>query len=140
MNPTRADIVQTARSYLGVKWKHMGRDREGLDCVGLLIAVWRDLGYEPSEVPIPPYRLQPDGTMLDYFKRYMVRCPLLSIREGTAVVFSYFGSPYHAGIVIDAKQRFIVHAFAQTRQVVVDDLDNGLHGRKLISAWDYPGV
>lgn len=50
---TGYDIVRQARQYLGVPYYHCGRDRNGLDCAGLLIRVahdlkiteWDELGY-----------------------------------------------------------------------------------------------
>lgn len=35
-------IVEAARSYIGVPWKHLGRTRRGLDCAGLLIVSVKD--------------------------------------------------------------------------------------------------
>lgn len=37
-------LVEVARSYLGVKWKHQGRSRAGVDCVGLVIIALHDCG------------------------------------------------------------------------------------------------
>ena len=45
---TRDQIVAEARSWLGVEWRHQGRNRSGVDCVGLAIAVGRGLGVLPT--------------------------------------------------------------------------------------------
>lgn len=37
-------FVAAARSYIGVPWKHQGRSRAGLDCIGLIILAGRDIG------------------------------------------------------------------------------------------------
>lgn len=38
----QADIaVAEARSYLGVKWRHRGRSRFSIDCIGLVVAAVR---------------------------------------------------------------------------------------------------
>lgn len=37
-------IVQQARTYIGVRWKHRGRSRNGMDCAGLPWLVYSDLG------------------------------------------------------------------------------------------------
>lgn len=52
-----AAAIAEARSYLGVKWRHRGRTRFGIDCIGLLVAAVeaggvpmsdrRDYGREP---------------------------------------------------------------------------------------------
>lgn len=35
----RQALLEVARSLVGVRWQHMGRSRQGLDCAGLLILV-----------------------------------------------------------------------------------------------------
>jgi NlpC/P60 family putative phage cell wall peptidase len=52
---TRADVVATARLWLGTPYHHQAALRGiGCDCLGLIRGVWRDLyGAEP-ETP-PPY-------------------------------------------------------------------------------------
>lgn len=48
----RAEIVEAARSYVGVKYSNAGRTREdGLSCAGVLVAVGRDLGFEVDDIP-----------------------------------------------------------------------------------------
>lgn len=140
MTVTRADIVAKATSFYGVPWKHLGRSRKGVDCIGLVIAVAEELGLTPPDLEVPVYRRQPDGTLLSYFDRFMARCSLGDISAGTVVIFSFYGSPYHAGIVTDAASRAIVHSFAVQRKVVPDLLDNTTGGRKLVRAYDYKGL
>lgn len=142
MTLLRSHIVASARSFLGVPWRHQGRARvTGVDCVGLVYAVAEDLGLLPPEgIIIPPYRAQPDASLLSYFDRYMDSIPLSRIKDGTAVVFSFGGSPHHAGIVVNASARAIVHAYASRKAVVVDYLDGTSKGRQLLRAFDYRGV
>ena len=43
-------LIEAARSYLGVPFRHAGRDRNGVDCVGLILAAARESGmfdYQP---------------------------------------------------------------------------------------------
>ena len=35
MTVTREMVVAEARTWIGVKWRHQGRTREGVDCIGL---------------------------------------------------------------------------------------------------------
>lgn len=44
MDSNRLVIINKAREYLGVPYRHQGRTHLGLDCIGLLIAIWRDTG------------------------------------------------------------------------------------------------
>lgn len=140
MTNTRQSVVDMVRSFAGTPWKHLGRSRRGVDCVGLVIAVADELKFTPPDLEVPVYGRQPDGTLLSYFDRYMVRIGLSDIRDGSVVIFSYYGSPYHAGIVTDGKSRAIMHAYAAQRKVVPDFLDNTARGRTLIRAYDYKGL
>lgn len=45
----RQQIVETAMSYIGVKYGHQGRTRQCLDCGGLILVVARELGLSDLE-------------------------------------------------------------------------------------------
>ena len=138
--PTRTEIADLARSYLGTPWRHQGRSKKGVDCVGLVIAVAMDAGILPRDHPIPPYSRFPDNRLQDYFCSHLVRIPPRQMKNGSVLLFSFHGAPWHAGIVVDVHARAIVHAFASARKVVYDYADSRAHGRKLFAAFDYPGV
>ena len=58
-------VVETARSYLGIPFRHQGRTREaGIDCAGLILCVGRDLGYLEIEFDVHGYDRTPDGVTL----------------------------------------------------------------------------
>lgn len=42
--PSRIEIVNECRKYLGVPFVHLGRDMNGIDCVGLIFAAAINLG------------------------------------------------------------------------------------------------
>lgn len=47
---TRNQIIDCARGYLGTPWFHRGRVKNvGVDCVGLLVCVARDLGHSVED-------------------------------------------------------------------------------------------
>lgn len=52
---SRADIVASARGWIGTPYRHQASCKGGgCDCLGLLRGVWREVvGAEPE--PIPPY-------------------------------------------------------------------------------------
>lgn len=45
---TRDQIVEEARSWLGVPWRHQGRNRTGIDCGGLVAVVGQATGVFPK--------------------------------------------------------------------------------------------
>ena len=48
----RQDIIDQARSMIGTPWRHQGRQPgEGLDCIGLIVCVMRNLGVTITDNP-----------------------------------------------------------------------------------------
>ena len=61
---TRQQIVEAAKSMLGVPFLHQGRDEKlGVDCVGLLVVIGRKIGY-PEIVDITDYRRMPKAEVI----------------------------------------------------------------------------
>ena len=48
---TRREIIMAARAWIGTPYKHQGRGRAGLDCVGLMIEVGDAVGYHVDAPP-----------------------------------------------------------------------------------------
>lgn len=68
----RQAVVDAALAYVGTPFRWQGRDRLGLDCVGLPAAVARDLGLVRA-LPKPTYRQPlPRGALLDGLRAYLV--------------------------------------------------------------------
>jgi cell wall-associated NlpC family hydrolase len=110
---TGADVVQAARQYLDTPWRHQGRSRSGMDCVGLLIAVSRDLG-----VPVEDdthYSHFPDSSLLlGHLKKYTEELPLAEAQPGDLVLMCVRGRLQHTGILTE---RGLLHAAACYRKV-----------------------
>lgn len=54
-------IVTNARAFLNVPWRHRGRDKRGLDCIGLVVCVLFQSGWTPKN-PEAVARLDYDRT------------------------------------------------------------------------------
>lgn len=116
---TRTQIVEQARTYLGVKYRHQGRSRLAVDCAGLALCVAADLGIPCS--PVDGYSRRPDGTLVDALKEQTE--PLTGAPQaGDIAVFQWNGEPMHVAI-LTAPDR-IIHAFAINREVVEHRLDD----------------
>jgi cell wall-associated NlpC family hydrolase len=140
MTVTRTQIVKTAQSLVGTPWKHQGRSRRGVDCVGLIYLIAKELDILPDRLDIPAYRREPDGSVRGYFDAHMhLRSPD-DLKPGMVLLHSFNGSPFHASVVINAKAGAIIHGTAARRAVVVDLFKGQKDGMRLHAAYDFKGV
>lgn len=110
-----SQVVEKAREYIGTKWTHKGRIKGvGVDCVGLLVGVFAELGIEVDD--------DLDYSSGDEFARLNERLARHGFATdrypemGDVVVFRNTRSPgsqamlNHVGIVTDVDS--FVHAWA----------------------------
>jgi len=102
---TRHDVVKEAREWLHTPYRHQHRAKGyGVDCVGLVIGVARNLGLVPPTFDVNGYAATPDGkTMLATCDRFMDRIALHLLRPGNVLVYEFDArlGPQHMGIVGD---------------------------------------
>lgn len=100
---TRADVISEARSWIGTPYAHQHRVKDhGVDCVGLLIGVCRNLGLVAPDFDVNAYPPKPDGNTL------LARCNDLMdpvredlIRPGHVLLIAFKRDPHHLGILGD---------------------------------------
>ncbi|MGH6625137.1 MAG: C40 family peptidase [Burkholderiaceae bacterium] len=134
-----ADIVAEARSYLGVRWQHQGRSREGVDCIGLPIVVSN--AVRGTEYRTPDYgRTSQDEAMIDACKQYLLPIGKDELQPGDVIVVG-FGRQRHMAIIGDYLYGGLsmIHAHLLNRQVVEARLDSVWSGR-ILAAFRFPGV
>lgn len=135
---TRQDIVDEAKTWLGVRYKHAGRDRYGIDCVGLPIKVAHGLGLTTYDTT--NYSKRPNASELRRELRgHLEQVHVRDARHGDVLVIPAPHSPVHMGILeVDERgDEWLIHAWASARQVVRESLPNKNHVRM---AFRYPGL
>lgn len=123
MSITRAQIVAAARGWIGVRWKHQGRSRAGVDCIGLAVCVRADLGLDHLDAA--GYgRTAEDERMLDFCRQHMRPVAMAQIQPGDVLVMAQ-ADQRHMAIVADypGGGLSLVHAYAGVRSVVEMRLD-----------------
>lgn len=115
---TRKEIIDAARSYVGVKWRHLGRTRAGLDCIGLLVTVAIDCRI--SVVDSTDYgRIPDEGRFLNLLRDQSDLGSKMRIRTGSILLLTQAGRACHCGIVsMEPPVATIIHAGLLHRQVV----------------------
>lgn len=117
-----SEIVTMARRWLGTPFHHQARlQGVGVDCVGLVIGVARELGVVPSSWDVTGYGRVPDGKQLVHHLDSLLQPVAQSeMRPGDVVLVAFDSHPQHVGIVGDYVHggHSIIHA-------------SGSHGRVL---------
>lgn len=132
---TAQDIVRTARSYLGTRWRHQGRSGQGVDCIGLVLAVAHDLGL--SDLQVDGYARQPDPRQLRAgLQAHMTLRSDESHQPGDVLLLSLGAGGQHVGIATDTG---LIHAAAIARRVVEHRMDE-LWLRRVMGAYAWRGV
>ena len=120
---TPAEIVQAARGWLDTPYHHQARLRGvGVDCLGLLIGVCRELGTVDETFDVTGYPRAADGTTLMRLAKQHMEQIDGAMQPGHAIVTSCHGVPHHFGIIADYRHGglSIIHAssFARPARVI----------------------
>lgn len=108
----RRVVVETARSYLGVPWRHQGRTRRGIDCLGLValsIGAVRPVvdrqGYGRT-----PYNAQLRASLVEHFGEPVSKD---AMRPADVVTIRWTGEEHHVGIIGDHPDGLsLIHAYS----------------------------
>ncbi|MEM6550115.1 MAG: glycoside hydrolase [Pseudomonadota bacterium] len=137
---TRDAVVQAALKWEGVCYRHRGRDAAGLDCVGLIVAVARDLKIVSAEFDTTGYGRAPDGSLMRKMREAGLEPrPIVPLVPGAILVFAFPPRPaQHVGFVVSAEPGVILHAH-DTRGVVRARLGASVStAARPIRAFDFP--
>lgn len=134
---TRDNIVQEARKWVGVPYRHAGRNEHGIDCVGLIIKVAHGVGltsYDTMNYPKRPNA----ADLLREMRNHLQQVPKADADHGDILVIAAPSSPVHMGVLeIDERdQPWLIHAYAPARKVIREALGK----RDVRMAFHYTGV
>ncbi len=137
---TRAQIVEEVNSWIGVPYRHAGRNRYGIDCAGLIIKTGHSCGMGTYDTINYPKRPVPSD-FLHEMKDHLQRVPKREAQNGSVLVFREPRHPCHSGILeIDERgQRWVIHAYAPARMVVREALTTE-RWDNCVMAFDYMGL
>lgn len=141
--PIPYPIVACARSWAGTRFHHQGRLKKtathggGVDCLGLLVGVARELALKDRQGRLlfqhdePDYSHYPDTEKLRRkLAALLTEIPQAEMQLGDILLLDTAGSPQHLAIVTDYADGIgIIHAYAQARKVVEHALDEYWQGK-----------
>ena len=111
-------FVEAARGWLGVPWRHLGRTRAGVDCIGLVLVAAAAAGLDIEDPA--PYAREPQGAALMHgVLAHGTR--VTETRPGDVLVFRMGLYGGHVGIATTHRTfggPAVLHAYAPHRHVV----------------------
>lgn len=136
------DIVNEARMWLGTPFAHRGRDRNGVDCAGLVIAIARELELDKvcgfTDAKHYP-RYPSDDSMRVLLRRFMRQVRDNELQAGDVLHFTFGLLPQHAAIYTGADNK-IIHAYNSGRKVVIQTSYTGKWPARLQGVYRFRGL
>jgi len=131
---TREQWIAEIRSWIGVPWRHQGRNRYGVDCIGLVIASAHALRL--TEFDFRAYGRVPIGDLLlRVCDEQMVRKS--KAQPGDVLVMRLRKYPQHFAVLVAPGR--IVHARGEDGKVVETFLPEQW-ARRIVANYALPGV
>lgn len=124
MDKPRLDLA--ARKYIGVSFKHQGRNPEiGVDCVGLAAIVISDCGLDwLAKHDLTTYARNPNGGELERRMVAAFGATVNEIAPGRLVTIDFYGQSRHVGIVGEHNGRLtLIHSYGRPPRVIEHGID-----------------
>jgi cell wall-associated NlpC family hydrolase len=136
MGPVRTRLVDTARSCLGVPFRHHGRTRAGLDCAGLLL-----LARQAALGPCPDERGYPDVPPASEVLRRLRASAEAITRDkagpGDLVLLAWGTATAHLGLFTGLS---VIHASAISGKVVETAMPGNRREGRAVGFYRITGV
>lgn len=106
--------IAEARSYLGCKWRHRGRSRFGIDCIGLIVkslAAGEFFMRDRLDYSRTPWNDGLEREMVEHFGQ-----AVNDLQPGDVVLMRWDGhaEPSHVGLVArNANGLTLIHSYSQ---------------------------
>lgn len=116
---TRADFLQAVRSYLGVPFRHQGRDRRGLDCAGLPTVAAQDCGAMIADEL--HYATNPDPTVMRVgIDQHFGYVPKTAVIPGDLLWLRWHPRAEPTHLLVVAGEGRVIHADGRRAMAVVE--------------------
>lgn len=135
-------LIEEARALVGVPWRHQGRTRKGVDCIGLVLVAAQNAGLDlakAARVKAPrTYSRNPDPKLYELVQQCCEKSETLA--PGYLLFFKFDADKYarHFGIYTDTGT--VIHAESVTRRKVIEHGYRAHWKRWTHSVWRLPGV
>lgn len=132
----RRAIVYSARRYLGIPFRHQGRTKKGLDCIGLLVRAMRDCGYllaDRTDYGRLPADRKLIESLTDHFGPPVRFSSVSDLSPGEIVAMSWGAEAGHIGLITDHPEGIgIIHSYALAGRVIEHSFSD-FHLRRVVA-------
>lgn len=132
-------IVEIARTYQDTPYHHQARQPGvGIDCVGVVVCVARELGLiEPGADYVAYRRMPTNDKLLEILDRHLERLPDPAKAEaGDVLTFRLGRHPHH--VAIKTGPDTMIHSYAGVGRVVETNIQDSWASR-IVAAHRIPG-
>ena len=130
----RGQIVTLAESQIGKPYRHMERGPQAFDCLGLLLWIAEQIGFELPHVE--PYSRNPSGRRMALaLQQYARSIRISAAGPGDFLHMAFNRQPQHLAVLVAPST--IVHADSQRGRVVRHRL-SGDWLEKVRAAYAFP--
>lgn len=106
-------FIKEARTYKGCKWRHRGRNRFGVDCIGLVVVSLAAVGFQMRDRL--DYSRDPWNDGLDREMREHFGSEVFELKKGDVVTMSWSKdkAPSHVGIIAELNGELsLIHSYS----------------------------
>ena len=135
--PNKIDIINEARKWLGIPWRHQGRTKKGIDCIGLILNVGKSLGLIDYNLRIQNYSRLPDPiNTQNTINQYVLQSEEMD--TGDILWIKITNIPMHFAFY-DKEKGTIIHSFQTIGKVAEQTFDNKWR-KRLHSHYRFIGI
>lgn len=119
------DLVHACRKYLNVPFKHRGRTRRGLDCAGLIVIAFQDLGRPVVDMRVYGREPHKDGLRQVVESNRLEKVAAGDWRPGDIALMCFTKEPHHLAVFGDYSLGglSLIHSYGRVGKVVEHRLD-----------------
>lgn len=136
---TRKQIEAEALSWRDVPWRHQGRTRKGVDCVGLIVEVAKSLQLMDYDC-LGYARTTRQEEFVKHFKAFMKQKPVTSRKKGDILLLRDGTYAGHSAILGEMYgKEALIHSYAGRRKVVQEPLTPEILSR-VTYCFEFPNI